>query len=64
MIPGLDDLLAPDMQKILLFLLPALAALSALVMNMSRGFSTAGNVVMVLFTAIAIYFAPGMMEVF
>lgn len=64
MIPGLNDLLAPDMQKILLFLIPALAALTMLVMNMSRGFSTAGNVAMVFFTAVALYFAPTMLEVF
>lgn len=64
MIPGLEDVLAPDMQKILMFLLPALAALSALVMNMSRGFSTAGTTVMVFFTAVALYFAPTMLEVF
>ena len=64
MIPGLNDILAPDMQKILLFLIPALAALTMLVMNSSRGFSTAGTTAMVFFTAVALYFAPGMIEVF
>ena len=64
MIPGMNDLLAPDMQKILFFLIPALIALSILVMNMSRGFSTAGTAAMVFFTAVALYFAPTMLEVF
>ena len=62
--PGLNDLLAPDMQKILFFLIPALAALSMLVMNLTRGFSIPGKFMMVLFAAIAIYFFPTMMEVF
>ena len=64
MIPGLNDFLAPDMQKILLFLIPTLIALSILVMNMSRGFSTEGTVAMVFFAAIAIYFVPTLLEVF
>ncbi|SMQ68935.1 hypothetical protein SAMN06297468_1205 [Altererythrobacter xiamenensis] len=64
MIPGMNDLLAPDMQKILAFLIPALIALSILVMNMSRGFSTEGTVAMVFFAAIAIYFVPTLLEVF
>lgn len=64
MIPGLDDLMSPDMQKILSFLLPALAAISILVMNLTRGFSIPGKFLMILFAAIAIYFSPTMMEVF
>ncbi len=64
MIPGLNDLLAPDMQKILFFLIPALAALSMLVMNLTRGFSIPGKFAMVLFAAIAIYFFPTFLEVF
>ena len=64
MFPGLNDLVAPDMQKILSFLIPALIALSILVMNMSRGFSTAGTTAMIFFTGVALYFAPTMMEVF
>ena len=64
MIPVLNDLLAPDTQKVLSFLLPALAALSMLVMNLTRGFSIPGKFMMVLFAAIAIYFFPTMMEVF
>lgn len=63
MIPGLDDLMSPDMQKILSFLLPALAAISILVMNLTRGFSMPGKFLMILFAAIAIYFSPTMMEV-
>lgn len=64
MIPGLDDLMSPDMQKIQSFLLPALAAISILVMNLTRGFSIPGKFLMILFAAIAIYFSPTMMEVF
>ena len=64
MIPGLNDLMSPDMQKILMFLLPALAALSILVMNLTRGFSIPGKFMMVLFAAIAIYFFPTFLEVF
>ncbi|MBO6609439.1 MULTISPECIES: hypothetical protein [Altererythrobacter] len=64
MIPGLDDLMSPDMQKILSFLLPALAAISILVMNLTRGFSIPGKFLMIVFAAIAIYFFPTMMEVF
>ncbi len=58
MIPGLNDVLAPDMQIILLFLLPTLAAIGVLVMNMRSGFSTAGTAMLVLLSAIALYFAP------
>ena len=64
MIPGLSDLFEPDMQKILLFLVPALIALSILVMNLSRGFSIPGKFMMVLFAAISIYFFPQFLEVF
>lgn len=64
MMPGLNDLMAPDMQKILLFLLPTLAALGSLTMNLSRGFSTAGTVFMFACVAAAIYFLPGFIEVF
>ena len=64
MIPGLDDLMSPDMQKILSFLLPALAAISILVMKLTRGFSIPGKFLMIVFAAIAIYFFPTMMEVF
>lgn len=53
MIPGLNYLFAPDMQKILFFLVPALAALSI-----------PGKFMMVLFAAISIYFFPKFMEVF
>jgi hypothetical protein len=64
MIPGLTDLFAPDMQKILFFLIPALAALSILVMNLTRGFSIPGKFMMALFAAISIYFFPQFLEVF
>ncbi|WIW95830.1 hypothetical protein [Altererythrobacter rubellus] len=64
MIPGLNDLYAPDMQKILFFLVPELAALSMMVMNLTRGFSIPGKFMMVLFAAISIYFFPQFMEVF
>ena len=56
--------MSPDMQKILSFLLPALAAISILVMNLTRGFSIPGKFLMIVFAAIAIYFFPTMMEVF
>ena len=52
------------MQKILFFLVPALAALSMTVMNLTRGFSIPGKFMMVLFAAISIYFFPQFMEVF
>ena len=64
MIPGLNDLVSPDMQKILSFLLPALAAISILVMNLTRGFSIPGKFLMVVFAVIAVYFFPTMLEVF
>ena len=64
MIPGMDDVLAPDMQKILAFLIPAIVTLSLITMNSSRGWSTAGISFTVLFAAIALYFLPAMMEVF
>lgn len=64
MMSGLDDLLAPDMQALLLFLLPALAALGSLTMNLSRGFSTAGTVLMVVCAVVAIFFLPGFVELF
>lgn len=64
MMPDLNDVTSPDMQRIALFLLPAFAATFALVMNMSRGFSTIGTVVMVICGAIAIYFFPQFLELF
>lgn len=62
--PGLNDLLAPDMQKILLFVLPLLAAISVLTMNLSRGFSTVGSVLLVICTVTTLYFLPQFLEVF
>ena len=64
MMPNLNDLMAPDMQKIMLFMVPALIALTALVMAMSRGFSTVSLVTIAVFGAIAIYFAPGFIGLF
>ena len=64
MMPDLNDLMAPDMQKVILFMVPALIAITALVMAMSRGFSTVALTTIVLFTAIALYFAPGFLELF
>ncbi|HEX5644569.1 MAG TPA: hypothetical protein VFX62_03555 [Erythrobacter sp.] len=62
--PGLNDLLAPDMQKILLFVLPLLATISVLTMNLSRGFSTPGKVLLVICALTAAYFLPQFLEVF
>ncbi len=64
MIPDFNDLMAPDMQKILFFIVPFLISATAFVMNLSRGFSTVGSVIMVLFAAIALYYAPGFLSVF
>jgi len=63
MMPTFADFVAPDMQKILAFLLPAAFAIASLVMNLSRGFSTLGTVFMVICALAAIYFLPGAMEV-
>ncbi len=62
--PDLNDFMSPDMQKIALFMVPALAAIFALVMNLSRGFSTVGMVVLVLCTGAALYFAPQFFTLF
>lgn len=64
MMPGLNDLMAPDMQKILAFILPASFALATLVMSMSRGFSTVRSIFMVICGLIAIYFASDFIELF
>ena len=64
MIPALKDVMAPDMQKILLFLIPALISLAAVTLTLSRGSSIPGIVTAVTFAAIAIYFAPGFIELF
>ncbi|WP_394730295.1 hypothetical protein [Altererythrobacter sp. GH1-8] len=64
MMPSLNDLMSPDMQKIALFLVPTFAAVFALVMNLSRGFSTIGTVVMVLCGLVAVYFAPQFFTLF
>jgi len=58
-----DDLLSPDLQAVLAFLLPALAALSILTMTVSRGKSIEGIVGVVFFTAVAIYFLPGLVAI-
>lgn len=64
MIPGLNDLMAPDMQAIAFFVVPLLIAASIFVMNLSRGMSTVGMVAMVVFAGIALFFAPGFFQVF
>ena len=60
----LNQFISPDLQKVLAFLLPALAAISILVMQLSRGFSVGGMVAIAIFTAIAIYFLPGFVSLF
>lgn len=60
--PGLNDLMSSDMQKILLFLLPALAAVGLLTMNLSRGFSIPGTVFMIACGLTALYFLPGLIS--
>ncbi len=62
--PDLNDLMAPDMQKVLFFLLPTLAALSTLVMNMTRGFTTPGIVLTLIFSVVAIFYAPDFFSLF
>ena len=64
MIPGLNDFMAPDMQRILAFVIPAFVALGVLTMNLSRGFSTVGIVSLVLLVLIALYFLPEFLKVF
>lgn len=64
MTSGLDDLIAPDMQAILLCVVPALFALASLTMNLSRGFSTAGTVFMTVCVLLSLYFLPGLLEIF
>lgn len=64
MIPGLDDIISPDMQAILLCVVPAFVGLGSLTMNLSRGFSTAGSVFTLVCTLTALYFLPGFIEVF
>ena len=64
MIPALNDVMAPDMQKILFFLIPALISLASLTLTLSRGSSIPGHVITITFAAIAIYFAPGFIELF
>ncbi len=64
MIPGLNDVIAPDMQKILLFLIPAMISLAALTLTLSRGSSIPGIVTTIVFALLAIYFAPGFIELF
>lgn len=64
MMPTLNDFMAPDMQKILFFMLPAIGAVGSLTMNLSRGFETKGTVFMVICALVAIYFLPQFLEVF
>ena len=64
MMPGLNDLLSPDMQAILLCVVPAFVALGSLTMNLSRGFSTAGTVFMTVSALVSLYFLPGFLKVF
>ncbi|ALE17769.1 hypothetical protein AMC99_02496 [Altererythrobacter epoxidivorans] len=61
---GLDSVISPDMQKLLAFLLPVLFAIGTLVMNLSRGFTIGGYVLIAIFTALAIYFMPGFASLF
>ena len=59
----LDQFIDPDLQKMLAFLLPALAALATLTMSMSRGFSIGRNVFMLVCVGIAIYFGPAFIDI-
>ncbi len=59
----LDQFMDPDLQKMLFFLLPAIAALASLTMNMSRGFSVGGTVLMLTCAGLALYFAPPFFEI-
>lgn len=62
MMPDLDLYIDPDLQKMLAFLIPAIAAIAALTMNLSRGFSVGGKVFMVICACLALYFAPDFIE--
>lgn len=64
MMPDMNDLMSPDMAKIAMFLVPAFAALVALVMNFSRGFSTVGTVFMVVCAGFAVYFSKPFFSLF
>ena len=64
MIPGLQDFIAPDMQRILAFVIPAFAGLGVLTMNLSRGFSTVGIVALVLCVLTALFFLSDFLKVF
>lgn len=54
----LDQYMDPELQKMLFFLIPAIAFLAILTMNLSRGFSVGGKVSMAICAGLAIYFAP------
>jgi len=64
MMPTINDLMAPDMQKILLFVVPAIALVAGLTMNLSRGFSTLGVVFIVVCGLAALYFLSQFLELF
>lgn len=63
MIPDLDQYMDPDLQKMLFFLIPAIAAIATLTMNLSRGFTIGGKVLMIVFAGLALYFAPPFIEI-
>lgn len=62
--PDLDLYIEPDLQKMLFFLLPAIAFIATLTMNLSRGFSVGGTVFMVICAVLAIYFGPAFFGIF
>lgn len=64
MMPTINDLMAPDKQKILLFIVPTIAPVAGLTMNLSRGFSTLGVVFIVVCGLAALYFLPQFLELF
>ena len=56
--------ISSDLQKTLLFILPALAAIATATISMSRGFSVGATVFMLLCAAIALYFLPDFVALF
>jgi len=53
-----SEYIDPGLERVLLFAVPLFIALATFVLNLNRGFSIPAIATIVIFTGIAIYFAP------
>lgn len=59
-----SEYIDPGLERVLMFAVPLFIALATFVLNLNRGFSIPAMVIIAIFAAIAIYFAPAFFALF